>query len=188
MLLGPGRGAIVCTRRWHRPPGNVSGNPKLLWSNTRILLERNGCAKLSWTLITRLRLEHTVCVSSQTPSWSIYWLQCFGLPFWTELQIQVWKPSGAEEVTSISSSIWKGGVQTPEGLVSSLAPPLGLVSKTNGYQNSGNYTNKEIQTIDLFCIYHGQWQFIWKPEVNCYHLDFYIYHNIDIIPHWVPKL
>ena len=166
MLLGPGRGAIVCTRRWHRPPGNVSGNPKLLWSNTRILLERNGCAKLSWTLITRLRLEHTVCVSSQTPSWSIYWLQCFGLPFWTELQIQVWKPSGAEEVTSVSSSIWKGGVQTPEGLVSSLAPPLGLVSKTNGYQNSGNYTNKEIQTIDLF------WQFIWKPEVNCYHLDF----------------
>ena len=145
MLLGPGRGPIVCTRRWHRPPGNVSGNPKLLWNNTGIPLERNGCAKLSWILITWLRLAHTCHPKhdhDRSFAWSIYRLQWFGLPFWTKLQTQVRKPSGAQEVTNISSSIWSGGVQTPQGLVSSLVAPLGLVSKTNRYQNSG--TNKEI--------------------------------------------
>ena len=120
-------------------------NPKLLWNNTGIPLERNGCAKLSWILITWLRLAHTCHPKhdhDRSFAWSIYRLQWFGLPFWTKLQTQVRKPSGAQEVTNISSSIWSGGVQTPQGLVSSLVAPLGLVSKTNRYQNSG--TNKEI--------------------------------------------
>ena len=47
-ILGSGLGPTACTKRLHLRPGNGSGNQKVWSKNTRMLLGKNECAKLSF--------------------------------------------------------------------------------------------------------------------------------------------